>query len=414
MTVVRKADWAEFQRTHASGAREGSAPRRAAAAGLRVALFSGNYNCVRDGANKALNRLVAYLLERGAAVRVYSPTAPEPAFQPTGDLVPVPSIAIPRRPEYRLALGLPKSIQNDIRAFAPNLFHLSAPDILGTKAQRFARELGVPVVTSLHTRFETYFDYYGLGFVRPWVERHLERFYAGSDFVLVPNEALAEDLEDDGLTQDRVRIWGRGVDRALFSPDRRNPAWRRSQGFADDEPIILFFGRLVREKGLDTFEAVVGELRRRGRRVRPLVVGAGPAGDALAERIGEAVFTGHLEGPRLARAVASADILINPSVTEAFGNVNLEAMASGLAIVSADVNSAQALLEDGSSGMLVPPTDSLAYADAVETLMDDPRRRRLLGDAAVRASAGHEWPAVLESVLETYRLARAARKDRRG
>src|SRR5690349_14273103 len=121
--------------------------------GLRLALFSGNYNYTRDGANQALNRLVGHLLEAGAAVRIYSPT---------GDLVAVPSAPLPGRGDYRAALPLPRRLRRDIAAFAPTLVHLSAPDLLGCQAQRIARQLGATVVSSLHTRFETYLSYYRL------------------------------------------------------------------------------------------------------------------------------------------------------------------------------------------------------------------------------------------------------------
>ena len=134
-------------------------PVRPLAEGLIIALFSGNYNCVRDGANKALNKLVAFLISEGAQVRVYSPTSARPAFQPAGDLVSVPSFPLPGRAEYRLAPRLPRSIKRDIERFAPTHFHLSAPDWLGTSAQAFAARLGVPVVASLHTRFEAYLEY---------------------------------------------------------------------------------------------------------------------------------------------------------------------------------------------------------------------------------------------------------------
>lgn len=373
---------------------------------LRVALFSGNYNCIRDGANKALNRLVAHLLERGAKVRVYSPTCPNPAFPPVGDLVSVRSVAIPRRPEYRLATGLPHETREDIRRFAPTVFHLSAPDVLGTRALGFARALQVPVVTSLHTRFETYFRYYGIGFVRPLAEWHLKRFYRNSDFVLAPNAPIARELEQDNWSGN-VRIWGRGVDRGIFNPGRRDPAWRRANGFADDEAVVLFFGRLVFEKGLDVFEAAVDRLRAQGYKVRPLIVGEGPAGKAFEARVGDALFTGHLEGEALARAVASADILLNPSVTEAFGNVNLEAMASGLAVVSADVASAQALIDHDRTGLLVTPADPGAYADAAARLMKDPGRRAAIGRQAAEAARAYDWPTVLEAVIDTYRAAGA-------
>jgi glycosyltransferase involved in cell wall biosynthesis len=375
------------------------------AAGLRIALFSGNYNMVRDGANKALNRLVRYLLDNGAAVRVYSPTIPEPGFEPAGDLVSIPSVAIPMRKEYRFATRLPGKVRDDIRAFRPNLIHVSAPDLLGRKAQGLARELDIPVVASLHTLFQTYLDYYGLGFLRPMGERYLDRFYRRCDYVLAPNELLAEDLRQSTGLGDHVQIWSRGVDHNLWSPDKRDMEWRRAQGYADDEPVLLFFGRLVKEKGLDVFEAVVTELRQRGHRIRPLIVGAGPAGDDLAGRIGDAVFTGHVEDRTLATAVASADILLNPSTTEAFGNVNLEAMAAGVALVSADAPAAIALIRDGETGLLVPALEVDTYADAVESLIRDPARRQQIADAAMEASKAFRWSAILDRVIETYRLA---------
>jgi phosphatidylinositol alpha 1,6-mannosyltransferase len=122
---------------------------------LRVALFSGNYNYLREGANQALNRLVGYLESAGHCVRVYSPVTDTPAFPPQGTLVPVPSIALPVRTEFRLALGLPRSIRRDIEQFAPDLIHVSTPDILDTRAQTLAKRLKVPIVASMHTRFET-------------------------------------------------------------------------------------------------------------------------------------------------------------------------------------------------------------------------------------------------------------------
>ncbi|HMC91295.1 MAG TPA: glycosyltransferase, partial [Allosphingosinicella sp.] len=174
-------------------------------------------------------------------------------------------------------------------------------------------------------------------------------------------------------------------------------------GYAPEEPVLLFFGRLVLEKGLAVFAATIETLRARGRTVRPLIVGEGPARGWLVERLPDAVYTGHLDGEALGRAVVSADILVNPSVTEAFGNVNLEAMAAGLAIVSADVGSAQALIDDGRTGLLVSPLDPGAYADAVETLLADPGRRQRLGQAAAQASLAYDWADILDAVIAAYR-----------
>jgi len=377
--------------------------RPASAEGLRIALFSGNYNCVRDGANRALNNLVGHLLDRGAAVRVYSPTVKEPAFAPAGDLVSVPSIGIPGRSEYRVAMGLPGSVRDDVCDFAPTHIHVSCPDFLGTRAQALARAIGTPIVASMHTRFETYLSHYRLDFLSPAIRHRLKTFYARSDLVLAPNQPMARSLAALGVAEERLRIWGRGVDRDLFSPARRSESWRLARGFARDDVLLLFFGRLVPEKGLDIFAAAVKALEQRGRRVRPLVVGDGPARAAFEARLPGAHFTGHLDGAPLARAVASADILINPSTTEAFGNVNLEAMAAGLAVVSADVGSAQALIAHGESGLLVPPEEAAAYAGAAESLIDSPRRRRMLARAALAASASFNWADILDSVILAYR-----------
>jgi len=372
-------------------------------ASLRVALFSGNYDCVRDGANQALNRLVGHLLhEERASVRVYSPVAAEPAFKSVGDVVPVRSVAIPGRGEYRVALGLPSRVREDIRAFAPDIVHLSAPDWLGWRAQRFARALGIPVVSSLHTRFETYLDYYGLRQLRKPVERYLTRFYQGCDHVLVPTEAIARNFRQAGMNES-VSVWGRGVDRGQFNPGRRSRALRRELGYADDEVVPLFFGRLVREKGIGLFVEVMRALSDLGYRTRPMIVGEGPARHWFAEQLPDAIFLGHLSGERLGMAIASADILLNPSVTEAFGNVNLEAMASGVPVVSARVESAGALIEHGVSGLLVKEDDVAGYVDALRQLIASRPARAALGAAAAQRALSYDWRGQLAPVASVYR-----------
>jgi len=368
---------------------------------MRVALFTGNYNYVREGANQALNRLVGRGLQKGHEFRIYSPVTDTPAFEPVGELVPVPSIPIPIRSEFRLATGLPRGTREDVRQFAPDLLHVSTPDILGTRAQTFAKQLGVPVVASLHTRFETYFEHYGLGWARPLAEAHLRRFYRRSEHVLAPTPGIVDELRQ--LRGDaRASLWSRGVDRELFDPKRRDMEWRRATGFSDDDVVVLFFGRLVLEKGVRDFVAIVRQLQARGLAVKPLVVGAGPAADEF-QPLGDAVLAGHLDGPDLARAIASADILIHPSRTEAFGNVVLEAMASGLAIVSADTDSSRQLIEHGRTGVLVSAPDADAFGAEIATLIADPQRRQQLGSEARKASARFSWDAASDSVLAAYR-----------
>ena len=375
------------------------------AEGLRLALFSGNYNYTRDGSNQALNRLAAYMIDAGAQVRVYSPTTDTPAFEPAGQLVSAPSVAIPGRGEYRLALGLTRALRADLERFQPTAIHLSAPDLLGAQAGRWGRKQGLPVVASLHTRFETYLSYYGLDWLRPSAERYLDRFYRGCDRVLAPNAPIADLLREQGLEK-RVRVWGRGVDRERFCPARRDTAWRRSLGVADHEVVVAFLGRLVMEKGLDVLAETL--VRLRGQPIRPLIIGDGPARAFLETKLPEAIFTGHLDGEALGRAVSSADILFNPSLTEAFGNASLEGMAAGLAVLCPRAPSTSALITGGLDGVLIEGADAKAYAGAIQGLVAEPMRRLRLGRAARLSSARYDWNTICSSVLDVYRELGAA------
>jgi glycosyltransferase involved in cell wall biosynthesis len=364
---------------------------------LRVALFSGNYNYLREGANQALNRLVGHLERSGHEVRVYSPITDTPAFPPQGTLVPVPSITLPVRTEFRLALGIPPAIRRDVERFAPDLIHVATPDILGTRAETFAKQFKVPIIASMHTRFETYFGYYGLGWLQPVVEAHLRRFYRRADCVLAPTPALVEEMKRL-RRDDRAMLWSRGVDGALFNPSRRDSQWRTAQGWAEDDVVVLFFGRLVVEKGVDAYVAAFQALLSAGHRVRPLIVGAGPAENRLRGLEG-AVFTGHIEDEDLARAIASADIMIHPSTTEAFGNVILEAMASGLAIVSADAANSRALIGHRITGLLC---NTNGFAKAVSQLIEAPEERRRIAAAARAASETYSWEAASSAAEQAY------------
>jgi glycosyltransferase involved in cell wall biosynthesis len=368
---------------------------------LRVAVFSGNYNYVKDGANQALNRLVGRMLVRGLEPRVYSPVVDAPAFEPTGTLVGVPSVPIPGRGEYRVALGLPRAVRADLEDFDPDIVHLSAPDWLGHDAKRWGQARGVPVVASVHTRFETYFDYYRMGFIRRGVERLLKSFYGDLDEIYAPSESMAEVLRREGYSQ-KVGIWSRGVDRHIFTPQARDLGWRCSLGIADEVAVIGFVGRLVLEKGLDIVAAAAAELSARGVPHRLLVVGDGPARADFEAQMPDAVFTGFQTGAALARAYASFDMFLNPSVTETFGNVTLEAMACAVPPVAAAATGSSSLVEDGVSGRLVAPGDIAGFADALAAYATDPALRAAHGAASLARASAYDWDAINDAVIDRY------------
>ena len=380
---------------------------------LRIALVSGNYNYVRDGANQALNRLVGYLLRQGVAVRTYSPTVEQPAFPPTGDLVSLPSVAAPGRDEYRIPLGLPGRVRRDLADFAPNILHVASPDFASHRAITWARRRQIPAVASVHTRFDTYLAYYHLEVLEPAVRAAMRRFYRRCDALLVPAESMAAVLRAQRMNRN-IAIWTRGIDREQFNPDRRDIEWRRGLGIADDEMVVAFLGRVVMEKALDVFADTIDELTARGVRHRAIVIGEGPARPWFEERMPSGIFLGHREGADLARALASADVFLNPSVTEAFGNVTLESMACRLPVVAAEATGTTSLVRDGETGVLAEPGDAGAFADALQAYAEQPELRGRHGEAGLTFAQTQDWDHINSAVVKTYlraieRRARLAR-----
>ena len=368
---------------------------------LRVALFSGNYNYVRDGANQALNRLVGYLLRQGVKVRVYSPTVKEPAFPATGDVVSIPAVPIPGRSEYRLPLAIPAHVRRDLAEFDPNVVHVSSPDIVGHRAVSWARRHKVAAVASVHTRFDTYLAYYHLQALEPLARGIMRRFYHRCEVVMAPAESTAAILRAQRMNRD-ITIWARGIDREQFNPERRDMEWRRSIGIADDEMVIAFLGRIVMEKGLDVFADAIHAFAPRGLRHRALVIGEGPARPWFEQQLPDAIFTGQLTGNDLARALASADLFLNPSVTETFGNVTLEAMACSLPVIAAEGSGTTSLVRDNVTGTLVDGADPDAFADALEAYASDPDLRRRHGEAGLAIARTMDWDSINASVIRTY------------
>jgi glycosyltransferase involved in cell wall biosynthesis len=382
----------------------GSGAARASGRPLRVALFTGAYNHIADGVSLTLNRLVRYLESRGIAVQVFAPTVAHPPVAHAGTLVPVPSLAAPVRPDYRISLGLTRSVRRKLAAFNPTLFHVATPDALGFQALRLAEKGGVPVVASYHTHFSSYLKYYKLGFAEPLLWRYLRWFYAHCEHVYVPSHSMADVLRSHGIDAG-LRLWQRGVYTDRFNPTHRSLTWRRAVGIDDEDAVIVFVGRLVWEKGLDVYADVIEGLRARHVPHRSLIVGDGPARAELTERLPDTIFTGHLEGEALARAYASSDLFLFPSETETFGNVTLEAMASGLPTVCADATGSSSLVQHGETGFLAPPGETEAFLGYVERLARDRTLRYRMGRQALVHAQAYRWEVILARIVDYYREA---------
>lgn len=367
---------------------------------LRIALVTSSYNFIADGVALTLNRLVGWLAAHGVEVLVFAPTAPVPALQHQGTLVSVPSMPLPGRPEYRLAFGLGGPAKRALLDFQPDVIHIAVPDLLGHAALAFAEKHAIPAVATYHTRYETYLRHYWyMAPLEGALKAILRNFYGCCREVYVPSDSTREVLLADGL-RDNFKPWPRGIDTGRFTPQRRASGWRTRHGIGADELVVLHVSRLVREKRLDTLTAALKALDFPHRVV---IVGDGPDRDFAQAELPHAIFTGFLTGDDLADAYAASDIFVFPSDSESFGNVTLEAMASGLPCVCADATGSRSLVVDGETGFLADASDAPAFAAHITKLAKDGALRARMGAGGRARALTFSWDETMARMLGYYR-----------
>lgn len=368
---------------------------------LKVALFTGNYNHIRDGVSLTLNRWVQFLLNQGADVLIFGPAVKKPVLSHNGTLITVPSVKMPGRPEYRITTGFPHSQRKELADFNPDIVHLATPDLLGYKALKWAEKHRKPVVSSYHTHFTSYLKYYHLNILEPLGWAYLRWFYQNCKQVYVPTQSMIDELRQNGINRG-LRIWARGVDTKLFHPSKKSEQWREKMGFGRDDIVVTFVSRLVWEKNLKLFADVVKKLENREQSVRSLVVGNGPAMAELEKMLSNTVFTGFLQGESLAVAYASSDVFFFPSDTETFGNVTLEAMASGLPCVVANASGSRSLVEHEKNGFLASVEKQDQFYEYVKKLTRDNQLRKNMGRESLQKSADYTWEKINSDLLKNY------------
>ena len=369
---------------------------------MRVAIFTGNYNHIRDGVSLTLNRLVDFLQRNNVEVLVFGPTIPKPAFEHNGTLIAVPSIQMPGRPEYRITTGFPKEARERLEAFNPDLIHLATPDILGIKALRWAEKNDVALVSSYHTHFSSYLKHYKLSIFVPFLWKFLSWFYGKCRQVYVPSKSMAEILVEKNIRAN-LKIWERGINSELFNPEKRSMEWRRKQEIDDNDIVVTFVSRLVWKKNLRIFADIVNRLKDKYSNVKAMVVGEGPAQEEMMELLPNAIFTGFLKGDELATAYASSDIFFFPSDTETFGNVTLEAMASGLPAVVANATGSKSLVDHGENGFRAAVEKSDKFFTLIEKLITDQDLREQMSKASLEKSKKYSWESINGKLLGYYK-----------
>ena len=282
------------------------------------------------------------------------------------------------------------------------MIQVATPEPVGVCGLAVARLVGIPVVGSYHTELGPYALHLTHdALIADAIDVYVDWFYRQCGTVLAPTRQVAEALRARGLRN--VGVWGRGVDSERFGPERRDEELRWRLLGEDAGLLVLSVGRLSQEKRIGVLLDAFALASRTRPDLRLVVAGDGPARREL-ERTAPAgtVFTGELVGDELAALYASADVFCFPSTTDTFGQVLLEAGASGLPVVAAATGGALELVHDGRTGALVPPDDPRLFAAALLELADDPALRRRRGAAGRAAALERTWPAAIAALARIY------------
>jgi glycosyltransferase involved in cell wall biosynthesis len=368
---------------------------------MRITLVTETFFPQVNGVSRTLGQLARVLREAGDDVQLIHPNYG--AAKVSEQDVHVKSWNVPFYPELYVPLPPFWHVRRAIKAFGPDLLHVATEASLGLDLLRFARRRRLPVVSSFHTNFDAYASHYGVGWLRSPAWRYLRWFHNRTLETYVPSMATISELEAKEF--ERLILWPRGVNSDHFRPDRPGRARLRAEyGIQADDVVIGHVSRIAPEKNVEYLADVLTEVQAREPRVRVLVVGDGPSRPNLEKRLGSsAIFAGYRTGEDLADHYAAMDIFAFASLTETFGNVILEAMASGLPVVAVRAGGPGEVVRDGETGYLVEPSSPPAeMATRVSRLVSDAELRRSVSASARVYAISQSWDQIMLRLRSRY------------
>lgn len=373
-------------------------------AGLRIALVTETYPPEVNGVAMTWGNLVKGLLQRGHLVQI---VRPRQAGEDTdgahagADEVLATGIPIPNYPDLRFGLLAQKHLLQLWRQKRPDVVHVVTEGPLGWRAIAAARKLQLPVTSSFHTNFHQYSGHYGMGLLKLSIEAYLRKFHNRTLATLAPTQDVVHALQRRGYRN--LSILSRGVALEQFSPTQRSMTLRQAWGAGDKDVVALYVGRLAKEKNVGVVLNAFAAIQSRLPSAKLVIVGDGPLRKPLADACPHALFAGVKTGHELAACYASSDVFLFPSLTETFGNVVPEALASGLAVVSYACAAAANLITHQRTGVLVAPGEELEFVNAAVAIATDHDRRNALRGQAAGSVAHMSWSAVTDSLISTLR-----------
>lgn len=334
---------------------------------------------------------------RGHQVDVYRPRCDDPppaAENPAYREISLPGIRIPGYPLLRLGLPARGKLMRVWQAQRPDLVHVVTEGPLGATAISAARALRIPVTSSFHTNFHAYTRDYGFAPLHRLVLGWLRRVHNRTACTFAPTDELCEELKQDGFSN--LALLSRGIDTECFSPDRRSEALRATWGAAPGDPVVLHVGRMAPEKNYGLLFRIFDAMRAANPRLRFVLAGDGPMRESLIAQHPECTFAGFFSREEIGRYYASADVYVHASLTETFGNVLTEAMASGLAVAGFNYAAGRQFIRHRENGLLAPCNQPEALQRAAVELVTDDSLRNRLRLAARQGFASQAWSQVIE------------------
>lgn len=371
---------------------------------VRITLVTETFFPQVNGVSRTLGQLVRVLEASGDRVQVIQPDYGAPPRSRADVLVD--SVSLPFYEDLRLPIPPFFSVARAITAFQPDLVHIATEATLGLGMLRHCLRAKTPVVSSFHTNFDQYSSHYRIAHLSGVIWRYLRWLHNQTIETYVPSNATIADLAQRGF--ERLALWPRGVDAATFRPDRPGRTRiRREMGARDDDVVVGHVSRIAAEKNVGYLADALAALVAARPRVKLLIVGDGPEKPMLEERLGEfAMFAGYRTGEDLADHFAAADVFAFASLTETFGNVILEAMASGLPVVAVRAGGPADTVRPGVTGELIEPTEPPAsFARGLIRIVDDSRGRQRLAQAAREYALAQSWDSIMEGLRGRYRAA---------
>ncbi|MGA9722350.1 MAG: glycosyltransferase family 1 protein [Candidatus Binatus sp.] len=375
--------------------------RRIASHPQHICVITETYAPEINGVAATLGNLVKGLRDRGHVVSVVHPTPrnhrTSEASERGGYSEAILVRGLPLPGYHGLQFGVPagRRLRQSWINRPPAVVYVATEGPLGWSAVRAARSLNIPTVSGFHTNFHHYCKHYGVAWLQNLALRYLRWFHNQTDCTLVSNGDLRSRLQGAGF--DDVSVMDRGVDNQLFDPQRRSTELRREWGISDDDLALIYVGRVAAEKNLELAIEAYKAISRIIGRTRFVIVGDGPLRGALQREHPELIFAGMRTGEQLARYYASADLFLFPSETETFGNVTLEAMASGLVVIGYNYACAKLHITDAETGVLVRFGDAKAFVDAACSLVRRPEDIERMRRQARQYVTCLSWPRVVET-----------------